>query len=290
MSQFPHDSTHPDYATLAPIADAMIRAAGGFNAFAETVTHLFRQAIDEVIDAPRTNRFTLKDIEKTEKTYIGTKVEILLRNALGMPKGGILDLLVDGVEVDIKMTTVRDWMIPRESIGRPAVLMRADEQKARCDVGLVVCRPQYLRNSNNQDKKGQIAAANYIHIWWILKSHPYPPNFWEILSGDDRAAIMGAGGAKWRIAALFERIQGQPVSRSQVQAIGQQLDYMKRLRKNGGARDVLSPKGIAILWGEKDRELITRLGLGPVTSEEFISFKPERSEDVLLLRQAGHID
>lgn len=290
MSHAPLDSLHQDFATLSAIERAIVSAGGGFDAFTEMVTGLFRQAFDEVIDAPRTNRFTLAEIEKTEKTYIGTKVEILLRNFLGMPKGKILDLSVNGVEVDIKMTTARDWMIPRESIGRPAVLMKADERTALCDVGLVVCRPDYLRTSNNQDKKGQIAAAQYVHIWWILRRQPYPKNFWEVLPLVERKAIMEAGTGKWRLAALFERIQGQPISRSQVEAIGQQDDYMKRLRKNGGARDILGPKQIAILWGSKDRDLIERFGIGPVTSKEFVSYHATDPDDIALLRARDHID
>lgn len=290
MSHRPLDPLHQDFAVLSPIERAIVSAGGGFDAFAEMVMVLFRQAFDEVIDAPRTNRFTLAEIEKTEKTYIGTKVEILLRNFLGMPKGQVLDLSVNGVEVDIKMTTARDWMIPRESIGRPAILLKADERSAQCDVGLVVCRPEYLRTSNNQDKKGQIAAAHYVHIWWILHRHRYPKNFWEVLPLAERNAIMEAGTGKWRLAELFERIQGQPISRSQVQAIGQQHDYMKRLRKNGGARDILGPKQIAILWGSKDRGLIERFGLGPVTSEEFVSYQAKGAEEIALLRAQGHID
>lgn len=290
MSQIPLDSSHPDYSVLAPIADAILLAGGGLDTFRQTVTTLFRQAIDEVIDAPRTNRFTIDEIEKTEKTYIGTKVEILLRNFLGMAKGKVLDLSVGGEEVDIKMTTLRDWMIPRESIGLPAVLMRANEKRALCDVGLVVCHRQYMRNSSNQDSKGQIAAAQYVNIWWILRDTPYPSNFWEVLPISDRASIMGAGGGRNRVAALFKRIQRQPISRSQVQAIGQQLDYMKRIRKNGGARDLLRPQGIAILWGEKDRALIKALNLGPVSSDEFISVTPANDAEVNLLRMADHLD
>jgi Restriction endonuclease NaeI len=290
MSHAPLDPSHQDFSILSTLEQAILSSAGGFEDFSEMVTHLFRQAFDEVIDAPRTNRFTLQEIEKTEKTYIGTKVEILLRSALGMPKGAVLDLLVGGTEVDIKMTTQRDWMIPRESIGRPAVLMKADERNALCDVGLVVCRPEYMRASNNQDKKGQIAAAHYGNIWWLLRRQPYPKNFWEVLPRADRDAIMNAGTGKWRLAELFERIQGQPISRSQVQAIGQQHDYMKRLRKNGGARDILGPKQIAILWGSKDRDLIESFGLGPVSKEEFVSYLAKTPEEIALLRARDHID
>ena len=66
---------------------------------------------------------------------------------------------------------------------------------------------------------------------------------------------MNAGGGTARLAALFEAVQKKPISRVIVQAIAQQDDCMKRVRRNGGGRDVLAPKGIAILWGTGDRGL-----------------------------------
>jgi Restriction endonuclease NaeI len=46
-----------------------------------------------------------------------------------------------------------------------------------------------------------------------------------------------------------------------VQAVTQQKDYMKQLRKNGGARDALAGEGIVILSGSYDNLLIAHLGL-----------------------------
>ena len=117
-----------------------MRHAGNETAFSIQAPALFRQAIDEVIDAPRTNRFTLDETEKTENTYLGTKIEILLRNHLNLGKGNILDLLVDGYEVDIKNTMGMNWTIPLESYGHPALLIRVSERKALCDVGLIVVK------------------------------------------------------------------------------------------------------------------------------------------------------
>jgi transposase len=64
----------------------------------------------------------------------------------------------------------------------------------------------------------------------------------------------------------------------------------KRIRRNGGARDVLAPKGIAIFWGTGDKGIIERLKLGPVGPEEFISYKPTDPAEIALLRSAQHID
>ncbi|MDF1776676.1 MAG: NaeI family type II restriction endonuclease [Rhizobiaceae bacterium] len=290
MSQAPLDHTHQDYLILEPLVNAILHKAGGFDIFSEKIPLILRQAFDEVIDAPRTNRFTLGETEKTEKTYVGTKVEILIRNFLKVPKGSVLDMSVDGVEVDIKNTIARSWMLPREVMGKPAMLVRANEKLAKCDIGIVICHPEYMRGSTNQDGKGGLRAAAHVNIWWILRGHPYPQNFWEALSLVDRNQILASGSGTNRIAALFERIQRRPISRLQVQALAQQHDYMKRIRRNGGARDILAPKGIALLWGKGDSRLIAQLNLGIVNADEFISYTPIDLAGKQLLRDAGHID
>jgi hypothetical protein len=289
MPTRPLKPTHPDYATLEPVVRTILAKAGGLLTFAADVPQLIRTAIDEVIDAPRTNRFTLDETEKTEKTYLGTKIEILLRSHLRLPKGSVLDLNVGGTEVDIKNTMGGNWSIPVENVGYPAILIRSKESTAQCDVGLVVVKDEYLNPGQNRDSKRGISAVGATNIWWILSRHPYPPNFWEVLPKPERDKIMAAGGGTQRLAALFERIQKRPISRNQVQAVSQQHDYMKRIRRNGGARDFLAPKGIALLWGRGDRDLIAQLRLGPVGDEEFISYRPTDPAEIKLLRSKGHI-
>mgnify|MGYP004417262459 CR=1 FL=1 len=283
------ESSHPDYAVLQPLAAALYRHAGGPAEFGRKVPPIFRQAVDEVVDAPRTNRFVLSELEKTEKTYLGTKVEILLRNLLGLPKGRVLDLSVDGVEVDIKNTTQSNWTIPLESHGRPAVLLRFDERRALCDTGLVVVRPEYLNAGQNRDAKKTLSQSGLTNVWWMLHQQPYPPNFWEVLPAKDRMEIFAAGSASARLAELFTKLQRRPISRLQVQAVAQQHDYMKRLRRNGGARDILADRGIALLSGRSDAPLIQMLGLPAVTAEEVISISPGSGEEARLLAAQGQL-
>lgn len=290
MATFPLPPSHPDHAILAPLAAALERHGGGPAGFAAGLPPLFRRAVDEVIDAPRTNRFTIGELEKTEKTYLGTKVEILLRDFLKLPKGRILDLLIDGVEVDIKNTMQRAWTIPLESHGHPALLLRLNEQTALCDCGLVLVRPEYLNAGSNRDAKKTLSAEGTGNIWWLLHRHPYPPNFWEVLPQADRIEIFAAGSASARLALLFTKLLRRPISRLQVQAVAQQHDYMKRLRRNGGARDRLIEQGIALLSGRTDSALITALRLGTVTGEEFISLAPETPEEWKLIRASGVLD
>lgn len=290
MGYLPLDSSHPDYAAVAPIVRAIFDAAGGREEFEVEVPILLRTAIDEVIDAPRTGRYLLSETEKTEKTYLGTKVEILFRSFLKFPRGSVLDMNVKGAECDIKNTMGSNWSIPRENVGRPAVLIRSKEITARCDVGVAVLHDAYLNPGVNQDQKRGISAAGMANVWWLLRDHPYPVNFWQLLTDAQRRALVKAGGGTARIAALFELVQRRPISRTQIQALARQHDYMKRIRRNGGARDLLAPKGIAILSGVYDQEPIKRLSLGLVTREEFISLTPKDVGEASYLRRIGHID
>lgn len=201
-----------------------------------------------------------------------------------------MDVLVDGVEVDIKNTVNNSWSIPHEAVGNVCLLVREDEKRARCWVGLTVIRPENLNAGINQDGKKTISAGGRLHVHWILENEPYPENFWQQIPPETRKEVMGAKSPTKRVAALFRLIQKQPISRSHVLALGHQKDGMKRLRKNGGARDALSREGIAILWGKNDRALIKELGLPHCTSDEFISFKPQKPEEIQLLKRSGHIE
>jgi hypothetical protein len=88
---------------------------------------------------------------------------------------------------------------------------------------------------------------------------------------------------------LFRNYPNQPISRTIVQALAQQKDYMRRLRANGGARDLLSKEGVALLSGNYDRAIIERLGLPAIGKDYFVSFKPEKTEDIALLRDRRKI-
>lgn len=265
-----------DLQLLHKLEAAILKSTKGRERFKEQIPLLLRKAIDEVIDAPRTGRFTVDELEKTEKTYLGTKVEILLRNWFKFPKGEKLNLLVDGVETDVKNTMGDDWMIPHEAVGRPCLLVKTNEKLARFSIGIIVARREYLRDGENQDGKRGISAAGKKKIYWLIENESYPENFWQGFDRELRRKIMSQPSGTKRVDALFRQVQGKPISRSQVLAIAPQKDAMKRLRKNGGARDSLASDGIAILSGQYDAALIESLGLPKCKKDEFISCTPEK--------------
>jgi hypothetical protein len=268
---------------------AIVRSAKGPDRFKREIPLLLRKSIDEVIDSARTDRVTLDETEKTEKTYLGTKVEILLRNFLGLPRGKLLDLSVDGVEVDIKNTMHGNWMIPSEAIGHPCILVKIDEESALFSFGLFVARREALSSGTNKDGKSSISKVGRDRIHWMVKDGAYPKNFWQDLDPKIRRAITSPESGIKRVDALFRLVRATPISRTTVLAAARQKDAMKRLRKNGGARDLLARDGIALLSGHFDSPLIKTLGLPKCGKDEFISFSPTAESDKSLLRRAGHI-
>ena len=285
----PLSSAHRDYEIVKRLESALVRQSGGYDKFRQELPILIRAAIDEVIDAPRTGRVHANELEKTEKTYIGTKIEILVRNYFRLPKG-ILDLKIDGLDVDVKNTLGQTWMIPREAVGKPCLLLASDEDRHTCFFGIFVAHLDNLTAGLNQDQKRSVSAAGFENIHWLLFDAPYPPSFWSRLGADKTHAIMRGKSGNERIETLFLVTQGLPVSRDIVQAVAQQKDYMKRLRKNGGARDALARQGIAILSGKYDAALIKALKLPQVSQDEFISTAPENEAQRTMLREAGKIE
>jgi hypothetical protein len=287
----PLPRSHCDHADLAGLEHDLLAAVGGSERFEEKLRSFFRSAIDEVIDTARTGRFFLSDLEKTEKTYLGTKFEILLRDWLQVPRGVILDLMIGGREVDVKSTTAggSGWMIPPEALGHLCILLRVNDEQSTCAVGLARARPEYLRAGTNRDAKTSFSAVGTRNIWWLVLDFPYTPNFWTIISADLRKRILEPRGGTERLAVLFENCLEIPVSRVLIASIAAQDDFMKRVRRNGGARDILAPKGIAILYSESDHALMRRLGLS-FGAREFLSYKPRNQDEARWLREEGHID
>lgn len=297
MNLFPGDGhqplalEHEDFADLSKLENDLLVAVGGRELFTEKLRSFFRSAIDEVIDTARTGRFFLSQLEKTEKTYLGTKFEILLRDWLQVPRGVKMDFLIGGQEVDVKSTTGGGWgwMIPKEALNQLLILLRINEDQSTCAFGLARARRSYLRAGENRDLKTSFSADGRGNIWWLVQDFPYTPNFWTTVDARQRERIMSPKGGTDRLVVLFETCLETPFSRVLIKSIAAQDDFMKRIRRNGGARDKLAPKGIAVLYSEYDRDLMLRLGL-PFGSREFISYRPNDGVEAHLLRAAGHID
>ena len=231
---------------------------------------LIRQALDEVIDGGRTGRWSLTQLEQTEKTYIGTKVEILVRSTFGLPRQRPMDTVIENHPVDIKWSANRwGWQIPTEAVGHLCLLLYADEERGVFDVGLVRCIAGHLNRGRNKDQKTTLSARGREHIRWLAQG-ALPSNFLATLSPVIRDAVLAQPKGQPRVRKLFALFQGQPVPRLAVVTLAQQSgDPMRRIRRD--KRDRLG--GLVILGGhyEKTREIVEKLGYPALGKDEYMS-------------------
>ncbi len=277
---------HPDFDSLNAIAAEIFARAGG--TLADGFAAMLRRCVDDVIMTPKTGRRSYDELEKTEKTYIGTRVEIELRAMLRLPKGK-LDTVILGRDVDIKNTMGSNWMIPTEAVDHACILVAADEARAVCYLGLIVARPDYLTAGQNKDGKKSISAQGFAHILWLLRDHPYPPNFWRTVPADVVDAIFAGQSGNQRMANLFREVQRQPITRDVVEAVAQQHDFMRRIRSDNGrgTRDILAREGVLLLSGQYDAPLIEALGLPACSGSEFVSYRAQSRAEVDLAAAHG---
>jgi hypothetical protein len=263
---------HPRFELLSAIMAELIDKAGALKSICAEIPPLLREAIDVVIDTSRTGRRDYVDLEKTEKTYIGTRVEILIRSYFGLSKGN-LDLLILGQDADVKFTTKSNWMIPREAVGKPCLLIAADEARARCYFGLFCADEEYLTARANQDKKRQVSAEGFKHILWVFCDHPLQPNFWRTIPQKSVEAIAAQRTGNDRVVTLFREVEGIPIARDVVEATARQKDFMRRIRADNGkgTRDRLRREGVVLLSGMYDAPLIEALGFAAIGKSQFIS-------------------
>ncbi|WP_312250279.1 NaeI family type II restriction endonuclease [Stenotrophomonas geniculata] len=235
------------------------------------VGQALRTAFDEVIDAPRTGRFCIDQLEKTEKTYIGTKVEILLRKALALERGVLLDNLIAGHEVDTKFTVKNDWMIPQEAVGQLCMLVRADDVKGLCWLGLLRMAPAVLTNGQNRDGKKSISAAGKAQIRWLVEG-PMPRNFMLDLPEVVRSAILAQPSGRQRVRALFTMATGLLIPRDVIEQLAQQRDAVKRARE---MKETLGREGYQVLCATylADREIMIAHGFTPAAKDEWLSLR-----------------
>ena len=272
------DKSHADYASLEPLHAEISRLSGGTQALALAFPAIVSDAVDFVVDPVRTARTKVSDLDNVEKTFIGLKVEHYLRDFLNVPKG-LRDLRIAGMDVDVKNTVSKTWMIPPETFKNvePCILIMVATEDRHCSMGLMIARPEYL-NAPNRDSKRSVSSKAFENIYWMVKQQALPESrFNGIDMARFRELRAMRGGAK-RAAAFFRENLGKIVHRTVVQGLlFDQDDYMKRIRSNGGAKDILSHENIAILSGAYARNAISAFGLPPCGKDEFVSW---RFEDV----------
>jgi hypothetical protein len=258
--------------TVDAALEAVINFFKGRADLVDVIGRALRQSFDEVIDGPRTGRYRIEELEKTEKTYIGTKVEIILRNELALPRGSVLDNLIAGHEVDTKFSLSGNWMIPREAVGQICLLVEGSDNAGTFSVGLLRMVPLVLTNGANQDGKKSVSAVGKTSIQWLIRNEVLPPNFLLRLPDDVRSRIMSRSSGVQRVKELFVSVTDVIIPRTAIEQVARQKDPLKRARAMKAA---LAADGFKVLCAtyETDREEFRRNGFDEFQKDDWLSLR-----------------
>jgi hypothetical protein len=237
--------------------------------------YAIREALDQIYDGQRTGRWDYTQLLKTEKTHVGTLVEIWLQREFGFADGDDLDYRIAGVDVDCKWSlNLYDWEIPQEMYSRGdkiALLVWANEYTARWASGLIRIGEDVLKPLGRQrDGKRRLNDRGRDRILWIVPGADLVKNT-LLHVGDPRKLelIAYATGGQTAVTNLFRELTDELVNRATVLTAAQQVDGAKRVRD---ARTQLRPEGIVIFGHYTPHpRMAADLGLPVPTLGRFVS-------------------
>ncbi|QNG18186.1 restriction endonuclease [Rhodococcus triatomae] len=265
-----------------------------------------RDSLDEALDGQRTGRWCYQHLRKTEKTYLGTAVEINLTREFDISDGHDLDWRILDTEVDCKFSRdLGGWEIPTEmyvcahhgeqsaDYDQIALLTWLNDDTKEWAAGLLRISDSRLRwrrdksgadvRAYNKDFKRRISESSLADIYWLWGGiqTDLPTNLLRHLPKSTRDEILKPGSSgQGRVDALFRHVQNRLINRNVVLTVGQQDDAPKRARD---ARIHLRPHGIIVLGHDRPHQRIAdSLGLEIPSKGSWISTRvaPVPPDDV----------
>lgn len=234
----------------------------------------FREAFDQVYDGERTGRWDYTQLMKTEKTHLGTLVEIWLQREFRFRDGDRLDYSIAGEEVDAKWSrNLYEWEIPLEmytEYDEVALVLWANEDTVRWAAGLMRMSDAVLKPLGRQrDQKRRLNDVGRDRIVWVHRDKTFVRNTLLHIDPAVAAWIAAAESGQAAVNILFREVQGVLIDRASFVAAGQQVDAAKRVRD---ARGALRSEGIVIFGHYRPHpDLAASLGLPRPSLGGFVS-------------------
>lgn len=247
----------------------------------ERVATVLRNTLDQLYDGQHTGRWKYDQLWKTEKTHMGTLVEINLHREFEFEDGDATDYRIASIQVDCKFSMSRGaWMLPPESLGHLCLVLWASDLESAWSAGLIRVDAATL-GPPNRDGKRRLTPEGRRLVRPLWPHHGrLAENLILHLDEETRARIFAARARRGnlhgqaRVNELFRSVQGRIVRRATVATVGQQDDFMKRARGNGGARTQLRPEGILVLGHQdNDPKVAEALGLPRPSKGEFVAVR-----------------
>nr|WP_232546360.1 NaeI family type II restriction endonuclease [Streptomyces antimycoticus] len=247
-----------------------------------------RDSLDELLDGSRTGRWAYQHLTKTEKTYLGTAVEVNLTKEFDIDNGADLDWSIAGLDIDCKFSKdLGGWEIPMEMYlcaahgersGRAdhvAVLTWMNDDTSQWAAGIVRITDERLRwkqerdahgnrvRAYNRDNKRKLdyGAKSEVHWLWGGLQTDLPTNLLLHLKRETRKRILTAklpgraSSGQQRVNQLFREVPDRLIGRQTVLTVAQQDDSPKRARD---ARIQLRRLGIVVLGHQGSHPHIAR--------------------------------
>ncbi len=246
------------------------------------IGRVVRGGIDDVLNTRYLNRVDIhgRDVGKTEKTHVGTRVEIRFLQEFALGRGATLDAVIDGVEVDVKFTLGTNWMIPREAIDRLCILIRADDRRSEFSAGILRCTRDRLTGPVDDaevkqgDRKRSVSADGKTYIRQLVPDDsPLPENLLLHLEPTLLDYVLSDASQQRRFIRLFSESPGRVLNRHYVEAIGRSTDPQRRVRNVGSE---LAEQGLVLLCGtwldERAQAAIAGIRL---EDGDFVAIPPE---------------
>ncbi|SMP42409.1 Restriction endonuclease NaeI [Neorhodopirellula lusitana] len=260
-----------------------------------------RDSLDELLDGGRTGRWCYQHLKKTEKTYLGTAIEVNFTKEFDIGDGGHLDWLIDGVDVDCKFSKdFGGWEIPMEmylcsehgeqsgSADHVAMLLWMSDDSREWAAGVAVIKDSMLkfnsdgRRQYNRDNKRKLSdeGLKEVHWLWGGLQRDLPENLLLELPVLTRDSILSHKSGQQRVNALFREVQQKIITRAVVSTVAQQDDPMKR------ARDARKPSQLGqygfLIIGHQDADphIATALKLPVPVKGEYVSCRIRKANSV----------
>lgn len=236
--------------------------------------YALREAFDQIYDGQRTGRWEYTQLMKTEKTHLGTLVEIWLQREFEFADGDELDYSIAGVDVDAKWSrNLYEWEFPPEMYVRGprlAIVLWANESTSCWAVGLVRVRADALLPLGRQrDQKRRLNVFGKDRILWVHHDMQMIENTLLHLRSDSVERIFAMRSGQSAVEQLFREAPRRLVNRSTVVTVAQQVDAGKRVRD---ARLKLAKEGIVVFGHyEPHPSMASMLGLPVPRLGSFVS-------------------
>lgn len=249
---------------VAYLLDATEQSPGDFFA------RVLREAIDQVIDGPRTGRWAFEQLEDAEKAYVEVKVGIHVRSGLELEPGAAVGVEIAGHDVVIMCAADSAWEVPDEAVGQVCLCLGGVRDLDAFSVGVVRARSDLLEDGAERGGRRAFSAAGRVAITTVVDDHPIPAGFIAAMDPFVRNDISSRPTVRDRVITLAQAMPYVPVPRDAIRTLARTVgDPIEHTRPDDDRPDPLD--GMVMLGRENDKQIVEALGCRPLAEDEFMS-------------------